>query len=87
MFKEKEKQFVEKIEKKIKQEQFSYIISHDLQEPLNTIISYCQLLHLNYEDITEEKKRKFIGHIYNSSTRMSWLIRDLLEFSKLSRFP
>ena len=54
-----------------------------MQEPLSTIVSYCQLLHSNYDDISEEKKRKFIEHIYSSSTRMSWLIRDLLEFSKL----
>ena len=89
MQEEKQKQFIEDIRlnergtDREEIEELFYIMSHDLQEPLNTIISYCQLLYSNYEDISEEKKRKFIEHIYKSGTRMLWLIRDLLEFSRL----
>jgi len=64
-------------------EQFAYAISHDLQEPLRTTVNYCQLLQNNYYDITEDKKQKFIQAIYESNMRMSWMIKDLLEYSKV----
>ncbi len=64
-------------------EQFAYAISHDLQEPLRTITSYCQLLKANYEKLSEDKKHKFIQYIFDSTMRMTWLTRDLLEFSRI----
>jgi signal transduction histidine kinase len=57
-------------------ERFSYTVSHDLQEPLRTVISYCQLLKKDYEN-------QYIDYILNSSQRMKKLIKDLLSFSEI----
>jgi PAS domain S-box-containing protein len=66
-------------------EQFAYIASHDLQEPLRAVSSYCQLLkEKEYEDVDEESK-KFFNYIIDSSFRMKTLIRELLDYSRVGR--
>jgi len=62
-------------------EQYAYVASHDLQEPLRKIRIYADLLH-QQEDLPDHHKR-LIGKINQSSERMSMLIKDLLEFSRL----
>lgn len=62
-------------------EQYAYVASHDLQEPLRKIRIYADLLN-RYEDLVPDHK-KLVEKINQSSERMSMLIKDLLEFSRL----
>lgn len=66
-------------------EQFAYVASHDLQEPLRTINSYVELLGELYKDKLDEDGLRFMMHIENASTRMKILIKDLLDYSRLGR--
>lgn len=65
-------------------EQFAYVSSHDLQEPLRKIQTYSQLLSSKMEDAKEEEKN-YLLKINNSAQRMSCLIKDLLDFSRVSK--
>jgi len=64
-------------------EQFAYIASHDLQEPLRKIRNFTELLGSNINDA--EKAQKYLDKIDVSSTRMSGLIQDVLNYSRLSK--
>ncbi|MBA4853821.1 ATP-binding protein [Emticicia sp. BO119] len=64
-------------------EQFAYIASHDLQEPLRKIKTFSKLLNESLE--MNDKQRDYFNRIINSSTRMSNLIKDVLDYSRLSR--
>ena len=64
-------------------EQFAYIASHDLQEPLRKIQSFTELLELNFTD--KERSKKYLEKIDSASSRMSALIRDVLNYSRLSQ--
>lgn len=65
-------------------EQFACIASHDLQEPLRKVASYCELLGEDYGDILDEDGQLYIGYAIDGAKRMRTLIQDLLEFSKIS---
>lgn len=64
-------------------QQFAYIASHDLQEPIRKIAVYMQLLEMNMGD-ANEKSRDYINKINSSTQRMTNLVRDVLGFSQLS---
>jgi signal transduction histidine kinase len=64
-------------------QQFAYIASHDLNEPLRMIASYLQLLNDRSKDKLDERSQEFIGFAVDGARRMRALISDLLEYSRL----
>ena len=66
-------------------EQFAYVASHDLQEPLRTTSSFAELLQKQYSEKLDEKANKYLTFITQSSDRMKVLIKDLLDYSRIGR--
>lgn len=66
-------------------EQFIYIASHDLQEPLRTISSFTDLLKIQYQHELDAKANKFLSFMTQSTKRMSDLISGLLDYSRIGK--
>jgi light-regulated signal transduction histidine kinase (bacteriophytochrome) len=65
-------------------EQFGYVASHDLQEPLRAVAGYVRLLEHRFPESVDAKTREYIAGAAEGATRMEQLITDLLAFSRLS---
>lgn len=66
-------------------EQFAYIASHDLQEPLGTVSSFVELLHQEYQGELDDKANQYIRFIKESTERMRNLMKGLLEYSRIGQ--
>jgi two-component system CheB/CheR fusion protein len=66
-------------------QQYAFVASHDLKEPLRKIHMFGNMLKERYNDNMEEKAMDYLNRIINSSSRMTSLINDLLKFSRLSQ--
>ena len=66
-------------------EQFAYVASHDLQEPLRTITSFVSLLNQNHQQNIDKDSSVYMGHIVTAAERMKVLIKDLLMYSRIGK--
>ncbi|MEL6346412.1 MAG: ATP-binding protein, partial [Myxococcota bacterium] len=65
-------------------EQFAYVSSHDLQEPLRKISSFCELLEEEFSDTMSEDAKLYVRYATDGARRMQGLLRDLLSYSRLN---
>jgi PAS domain S-box-containing protein len=66
-------------------EQFAYVASHDLQEPLRTTSSFVELIRKQYHGQLDANADKYIDYVIQASDRMKTLIKDLLDYSRIGR--
>jgi light-regulated signal transduction histidine kinase (bacteriophytochrome) len=66
-------------------EEFTYVVSHDLKEPLRTLEAFSNFLAADYGDRLDEEGREYIGHLTGASRRLGKLIDDLLTLSRAGR--
>jgi len=68
-------------------EQFAYVASHDLSEPLRVMTGFVAQIERRYDAVLDERGRRYMGHIVDASARMRALIDDLLDYSRYLRVP
>lgn len=65
-------------------EQFAYVASHDLQEPIRKVVGFSQLFAQEFDGKMTPKSMEYMSHVVNGAKRMQVLIQDLLQYSRVS---
>jgi PAS domain S-box-containing protein len=68
-------------------ERFAYVTSHDLQEPVRTVVSFAQMLQRHLGGSLDDTGKEFLGFIITGARRMGELIHDLLAYTRIGRQP
>ncbi|MEL6672884.1 MAG: PAS domain S-box protein [Bacteroidota bacterium] len=84
---DKNRQLQSYISSNMQLENFAYIASHDLKEPLRTVISFSQLLAKNCEEDLDQKGKEYLKFIISETKVLEMLIQDLLEYAKVDNEP
>lgn len=66
-------------------EQFAYVVSHDLQQPLQSVTGFVKLLQLKYDATLDEVAQDYLGRIYETGSRMQRLVQDLLAYAQIDK--
>jgi light-regulated signal transduction histidine kinase (bacteriophytochrome) len=66
-------------------EQFAYVVSHDLQQPLQSVTGFVKLLQLKYETMLDEMAQDYLNRIHETGSRMQRLIQDLLTYAQVDK--
>jgi light-regulated signal transduction histidine kinase (bacteriophytochrome) len=66
-------------------EQFAYVVSHDLQQPLQSVTGFAKLLTMKYEGSLDQTAVEYLNRIHESGSRMQRLIQDLLEYARVGK--
>ncbi len=66
-------------------EQFAYVVSHDLQQPLQSVTGFVKLLLLKYQDNLDEMAHDYLNRIHDAGSRMQRLIQDLLAYARVGK--
>lgn len=66
-------------------EQFAYVVSHDLQQPLQSVTGFVRLLQLKYESTLDEVAQDYLNRIHETGSRMQRLVQDLLAYAQVGR--
>lgn len=82
--KEKNIELQKYIDSNLQLENFAYVASHDMKEPLRNIGNFSQLLHRRYHDIIDEEGKEFINYIVKGVKNMNGLLDDLLAYSRVN---
>lgn len=65
-------------------ENFAYIVSHDLQAPLRSVVNFSKLLQERYQDVFDEKGNKHFGYVIDGAAHMQQMVEGLLSYSRLN---
>jgi len=68
-------------------EQFAYVVSHDLQQPLQSVTGFIRLLQLKYQDDLDGMAHEYLSRIHEAGERMQRLIQDLLTYAQMGQEP
>ncbi|MDX2229760.1 MAG: response regulator [Leptolyngbyaceae cyanobacterium bins.349] len=66
-------------------EQFAYVVSHDLQQPLQSVTGFVKLLQLKYEAILDDVAQDYLNRIHETGNRMQRIIQDLLAYAQVDQ--
>lgn len=80
----RERQTDELMRSNVELERFAYVASHDLQEPVRTVVAYSQLLEKRFPEQLGDEGREYLDFVIGGAKRMGELVRDLLSYSRVS---
>jgi PAS domain S-box-containing protein len=81
----RERLLVQLTESNAELERFAYVASHDMQEPLRTVLNFTQVLVRDYADVLDDEGKEYLSIVGDSAGRMREMVHDLLEYARLGQ--